>query len=92
MDKFIKRAIDEHKELSERIDKLVRFIDDVAIDDKNIGKYEYSLMVVQLEHMISYAKTLMDRLNHHGVYFNDDEYFEKVDAIKQPDNTHDNQN
>lgn len=87
MDAYILRAINEHKELTTRINKLAAFITscnaDMAKGKSKVDVEDYTLMRIQLEHMISYHDILSDRLEKHGVVVSDDKYFEDVTEIKE---------
>lgn len=87
MDKFIDRAINEHKELVGRVERLESFLDAVENDEK-ISKKEYALMVSQANAMEDYLTCLTARLRMHGINVapNDNggyDYFEKVDTTDE---------
>ena len=88
MDAYILRAINEHKELTTRINKLAAFITscnaDMAKGESKIDVEDYTLMRIQLEHMISYHDILSARLEKHKVVVSGDKYFEDVTEIKEP--------
>lgn len=85
MDAYILRAINEHKELTTRINKLSTFITscnaDMAKGESKVDVEDYTLMRIQLEHMISYHDILSARLEKHGIIVSDDKYFEDVTNI-----------
>ena len=87
MDAYIFRAINEHKELTTRINKLVAFITscnaDMAKGESKVDVEDYTLMRIQLEHMINYHDILSARLEKHGIVVSDDKYFEDVTEIKE---------
>lgn len=88
MDAYILRAINEHKKLTARINKLSAFITscnaDMAKGESKVDVEDYTLMRIQLEHMISYHDILSARLEKHGVVVSGDKYFEDVTEIKEP--------
>lgn len=88
MDAYILSAINEHKELTNRINKLTAFITscnaDMAKGESKIDVEDYTLMRIQLEHMINYHDILSARLEKHGVVVFGDKYFEDVTEIKEP--------
>lgn len=88
MDAYILRAINEHKELTTRINKLAAFITscnaDTAKGESKIDVEDYTLMRIQLEYMISYHDILSARLEKHGIVVSDDKYFEDVTEVKEP--------
>lgn len=85
MDAYIIRAINEHKELTTRINKLASFIAACNVDrvkgECKVDIDDYALMRIQLAHMINYHDVLESRLNKHGVVVDGNEYFENVTKI-----------
>lgn len=85
MDAYISRAINEHKELSARINKLGSFITACDVDrvkgDSKVDVEDYVLMRIQLEHMLNYHNVLEARLNKHGIIVDGGKYFEDVTEI-----------
>ena len=88
MKRYILNLINEHKELTERINKLTSVITscnvDAAKEQYKICLDDYVLMRIQLEHMINYHDILSARLEKHGVVASGDKYFEDVTEIKEP--------
>ena len=88
MKRYILNLINEHKELTERINKLTSVITscnvDTAKEQYKICLDDYVLMRIQLEHMINYHDILSARLENHGVIVSGDKYFEDVTEIKEP--------
>lgn len=88
MKRYILNLINEHKELTERINKLTAIINsckvDAAKEQYKVCLDDYVLMRIQLEHMINYHDILSARLEKHGVVVSDDRYFEDVTEIKEP--------
>lgn len=76
MEKFVKRMIDEHKQLVTRISKL----HDYVYSDKsdNDDKIEFANKCIQLSAMKKYEEALSARLVNQGIEWNGVEYFEKV--------------
>lgn len=79
MKDFVKRMIDEHKELLTRIDKLEQ---NIYFDNKD-DKVEFANKCVQLKSMRGYADALSCRLKNQGIEFNAGQYFEKVADIHE---------
>ena len=88
MKRYILNLINEHKELTERVNKLSAVINscnvDAAKEQYKICLDDYILMRIQLEHMINYHDILSARLEKHGVVVACDKYFEDVTEIKEP--------
>lgn len=88
MKRYILNLINEHKELTERINKLTSVITscnvDAAKEQYKICLDDYVLMRIQLEHMINYHDILSARLEKHGIVVSGDKYFEDVTEIKEP--------
>ena len=88
MKRYILNLINEHKELTERINKLTSVITscnvDAAKEQYKICLDDYVLMRIQLEHMINYHDILSARLEKHGIVASGDKYFEDVTEIKEP--------
>lgn len=82
MDAYLVRAIDEHKELTARINKLASFITACNVDrvkgECKVDVDDYVLMRIQLEHMINYHDVLESRLNKHGIIVEGEKYYEDV--------------
>ena len=88
MKRYILNLINEHKELTERINKLTAIITSCNVDTAK-EQYkdcleDYVLIRIQLEHMINYHDILSSRLEKHGVVVSGDKYFEDVTEIKEP--------
>ena len=88
MKRYILNLINEHKDLTERINKLTAVINsckvDTAKEQYKVCLDDYVLMRIQLEHMINYYNILSARLEKHGVVVSGDKYFEDVTEIKEP--------
>ena len=88
MKRYILNLINEHKELTERINKLTSVITscnvDAAKEQYKVCLDDYVLMRIQLEHMINYHDILSARLEKHGVVVSGDKYFEDVTEVKEP--------
>ena len=88
MKRYILNLINEHKELTERINKLTSVITscnvDAAKEQYKICLDDYVLMRIQLEHMINYHDILSARLEKHGIVASGDKYFEDVTEVKEP--------
>lgn len=79
MKDFVKRLIDEHKQLNENIAKLNNFLK-IQTDNFTISLHEFGAMNIQLNAMKSYSEALTIRLALHGIIITDKgTYFEKID-------------
>lgn len=87
MKDYILRLIDEHKELTTRINKLTAFIascnTDIVKGESKIDVEDYALLRIQLEHMINYHDILQVRLEKHGIVVSGDKYFEDVTNVEK---------
>lgn len=94
MKKHVERMIEEHAQLVKRIDKLDSFLYgngglNIHTDIKNNqtqtdlfrNMSEYANKCMQLMSMRNYLRALECRLNNEGIYFENDEYLEKVASI-----------
>lgn len=76
--------INEHKELTARINNLASLIKACDLDmvkaDCKVDVEDYALMRIQLEHMINYHDILESRLNKHNILVDGTDYFEKVNT------------
>lgn len=85
MKRYILNLINEHKELTERVNKLTAVINsckvDAAKEQYKVCLDDYVLMRIQLEHMINYYNILSARLEKHGVVVAGDKYFEDVTNV-----------
>ena len=85
MKRYILNLINEHKDLTERINKLTAVITscnvDAAKEQYKVCLDDYVLMRIQLEHMINYHDILSARLEKHGIVVSDDKYFEDVTNV-----------
>ena len=78
MKDFVKRMIDEHKQLNEKIAQLDNFLKNQT-NDFTIGLHEFGAMNIQLNAMKSYNEALTIRLALHGIIVTDKgTYFEKI--------------
>lgn len=68
MEAYIKRMIDEHKELVKRINKLSEFISKVDVNNRSECN-EYVLLQLQLAYMKQYEEILLVRLNVRGIVY-----------------------
>ena len=88
MKRYILNLINEHKELTERVNKLSAVITSCNVDatkeQYKVCLDDYVLMRIQLEHMINYHDILSARLEKHGVVVSGDKYFEDVTEVKEP--------
>lgn len=79
MEKFVKRMIDEHRELVCRIENLHNFVYSDA--SNSINRIEFANMCIQLSAMKKYEEALNARLVNQGIFFENGQYFERVSAI-----------
>lgn len=77
MKEFVKRMINEHRELTERINMLDANIFSEKFDGDD--KVEFANKCIQLSSMKKYAEALAARLYNQGIRFNGDEYLEVVE-------------
>lgn len=79
MKDFVKRMIDEHKQLNANIANLNNFLKSQT-DNCTIDLHEFGAMNIQLNAMKSYSEALTIRLALHGIIITDNgTYFEKID-------------
>lgn len=79
MKDFVKRMIDEHKQLNANIANLNNFLKS-QIDNCTISLHEFGAMNIQLNAMKSYSEALTVRLALHGIIVTDKgTYFKKID-------------
>ena len=78
MKDFVKRMIDEHKQLNANIANLNNFLKSQT-DNVTIGLHEFGAMNIQLNAMKSYSEALTIRLALHCIIDTDKgTYFEKI--------------
>lgn len=79
MKDFVKRMIDEHKQLNANIANLNNFLKSQTCNF-TIGLHEFGAMNIQLNAMKSYSEALTIRLELNGIIVADNgTYFEKID-------------
>ena len=78
MEAYIKRMIDEHKELVKRINKLSKFISKVDVNNKSECD-EYVRLQLQFTYMKEYGETLLARLNARGIFYSMGIYTEVIE-------------
>lgn len=94
MKEHVTRMVQEHSELVIRIEKLDNFLygngglnvhtdinNNKTQDDLYRNMSEYANKCMQLMSMRNYLRSLECRLNNEGVYFENDEYVERVGQI-----------
>lgn len=94
MQDFVKRMVKEHSELVVKIAKLDEFLygngglnihtcieNNKTQDDLFRNMAEYANKCIQLSSMRTYLKALEARLNNEGVFYEDEDYLEKVSTI-----------
>ena len=87
---FVKRMIDEHIELVNRIRKLNNYIiSDKSDEDDRI---EFTNKCVQLSYMKKYAEALETRLFNQGIIYENGEYLERVNHNYGSDFDEDSEN
>lgn len=77
MKDFVKRLIDEHKELGVKLEALNAFLENDELT-KNIDKKEYANLCAQHKAMTDYYDILTVRLSNNDILFEFGEYFERV--------------
>ena len=76
---FVKRMVDEHSQLVVRTQKLNEYIysDKSNKDDK----VEFANKCLQLSAMKKYEEALRARLENQGIFFENNQYFERIGCI-----------
>lgn len=82
MEDFLKRIIEEHKQLVPRIEKLDNFI--YHEDTSHVSKADFANLCMQLSAMRQYERCLCARLVNHGIAFEDNDYYLIIDSIGDP--------
>ncbi len=81
MEAYVKRMCNEHKELVERINKLVKYIN----TSKDNIPQEIALKYYQVKSMASYEEALRGRLNLAGVTVANGNYYESAVDLDKGD-------
>lgn len=76
---FVKRMVDEHSQLVVRIKNINEYVysDESNKDDK----VEFANKCLQLSAMKKYEEALRARLENQGVFFENNQYFERIGCI-----------
>ena len=76
---FVKRMVDEHSQLVVRINKLNEYVysDKSNKDDK----VEFANKCIQLSAMKKYEEALRARLENQGIFFENNQYFERIGCL-----------
>ena len=76
---FVKRMVDEHSQLVVRINKLNKYVysDKSNKDDK----VEFANKCIQLSAMKKYEEALRARLENQGIFFENNQYFERIGCL-----------
>lgn len=82
MEDFVKRIVDEHKQLVPRIEKLDSFI--YHEDTSHVSKADFANLCMQLSAMRQYERCLRARLVNHGIGFEDNNYYLIIDSVGEP--------
>lgn len=82
MEDFVKRIVEEHKQLVVRIEKLNNFI--YNEDTSHVSKADFANLCMQLSAMRQYERCLRARLANHGIAFEDNDYYLIIDRIDDP--------
>lgn len=82
MEDFVKRIVEEHKQLVVRIEKLNNFI--YNEDTSHVSKADFANLCMQLSAMRQYERCLRARLANHGITFEDNDYYLIIDRIDDP--------
>lgn len=82
MEDFLKRVVDEHKQLIVRIEKLDNFI--YHEDTSHVSKADFANLCIQLSAMRQYERCLRARLANHGIAFEDNDYYLIIDRVEKP--------
>lgn len=79
MKDFVKRMIEEHKELVCRTSDLHNYV--YGIESANDSREEFANKCIQLAAMKKYEEALRARLYNQGIHITEDfQYFEKIDT------------
>ena len=76
---FVKRMVDEHSQLIVRIQKLHEYIYSDKINTDN--KVEFANKCIQLSAMKKYEEALRARLENQGIFFENNQYFERIGCL-----------
>lgn len=76
---FLKRMIEEHKELVVRTQRLHNYV--YGDGGQNDDKVEFANKCLQLKAMKLYEEALRARLTNHGIVFENGVYFNAIDKI-----------
>lgn len=82
MKDFLKKLIDEHKQLVVRLEKLDKFI--YHEDTSHVSKADFANLCMQLSAMRQYERCLLARLVNNGIAFEDNEYYLIIDRVGEP--------
>lgn len=86
MNTYQQNLINEHKEISIKVNALHNYIySGESLNNDN--PIEYANKCIQLRGMKMYEEALCARLTNTGVIFENGNYFEQVDALKAPSHT-----
>ena len=77
---FVKRMVDEHSQLVIRIQKLHEYIYSDKSDKDN--KIEFANKCIQLSAMKKYEEALRARLENQGIFYENNQYFERIGNVK----------
>lgn len=81
---FVKRMVEEHSQLVIRTNALHAYVYSEKGDKDN--KVEFANKCVQLAAMKKYEEALRARLENQGIFFENDQYFERVASTVFPVN------
>lgn len=82
MNNYQKSLIEEHSQLTVRVQKLNDYVH--GDGSANDNKVEFANKCLQLAAMKKYEECLLARLENTGVIFEEGNYFERVATINQP--------
>ena len=77
---FVNRMIEEHSQLVVRTQKLHEYI--YSDKSNNDNKVEFANKCIQLSAMKKYEEALRARLENQGIFYENNQYFERIGNVK----------
>ena len=76
---FVKRMVEEHSQLVVRIKNLNEYI--YSDESNKDNKVEFANKCLQLSAMKKYEEALRARLENQGIFFENNQYFERIGCL-----------
>ena len=76
---FVKRMVDEHSQLVVRIKNINEYI--YSDESNKDNKVEFANKCLQLSAMKKYEEALRARLENQGIFFENNQYFERIGCL-----------